>query len=323
MSIYFTKKKLNIKIYEITILIISFFGIIYIGKNKLNWKYDIYRKMNVSRELNGFGYLFMKSYKIFSSEETIKEIVEHKKSIARFGDGEFRLIFGKNISFQIFNKTLKNKLLTVLKSSLNKLLVGIFKIEECKNKKAWNSLVERYKVNFEKILDKHKIYYSSFITRLFSLRDHINLDRYMKEFKKIWNNRDILIIEGEKTRIGIGNDLFKNSKSIKRIIGPYINAFNAYDKILEFFKKLLIDKNTLILIALGPTATVLSYDLTKMGYQAIDIGHLDIQYEYYKRNVTKPIKISYKYVNEVEGGRENIIPVEDKNYYKQILVRIS
>ena len=27
------------------------------------------------------------------------------------------------------------------------------------------------------------------------------------------------------------------------------------------------------LLALGPTATVLAYDLCKMGYQAVDIGH--------------------------------------------------
>ncbi len=40
------------------------------------------------------------------------------------------------------------------------------------------------------------------------------------------------IIEGEKSRLGIGNDLFNNSKSIKRIICPIINAFNAYDKII-------------------------------------------------------------------------------------------
>ena len=317
------EKIIDIKIYVVTILIISFCCFIYIEKIELNCKECMNGKVNHSLKLNGSAHSFMKSYKIASSEETIKEIVEQKKSIARFGDGEFRLIFGKNIGFQRYNKTLKDKLLVVLKSSLSNLLVAIFKIEECKHKRYWNRLVERYKLTFEKILDKHKIYYSSFITRLFSLKKYINLDKYINQFKMIWNNRDILIIEGEKSRIGIGNDLFKNSKSIKRIIGPIKNSFNAYDKILTSFKKLEIEKNTLILIALGPTATVLAYDFAKMGYQAIDIGHLDIQYEYYIRNVTKPIKIQNKYVNEVRGGRKNITPVADKNYYKQILVRIS
>ena len=37
-------------------------------------------------------------------------------------------------------------------------------------------------------------------------------------------------------------------------------------------------KSVLFLVALGPTATVLAYDLSKIGYQAIDIGHIDISF---------------------------------------------
>ena len=43
----------------------------------------------------------------------------------------------------------------------------------------------------------------------------------------------------------------------------------------------------MIIIALGPTATVLAYDLAKEGYQALDMGHFDIEYEWYLRNATK------------------------------------
>jgi hypothetical protein len=48
----------------------------------------------------------------------------------------------------------------------------------------------------------------------------------------------------------------------------------------------------LILIALGPTATVLAYDLAKKGYQAIDIGHLPSCYEVVK-NGNMPSKLGY------------------------------
>ena len=30
--------------------------------------------------------------------------------------------------------------------------------------------------------------------------------------KKIWEGQEIVFIEGEKTRLGIGNDLFENAK---------------------------------------------------------------------------------------------------------------
>ena len=60
-----------------------------------------------------------------------------------------------------------------------------------------------------------------------------NIHEYIKKLKKIWNSKHILIIEGEKSRLGIGNDLFDNAKSIKRIICPSINAFRVYDKIIK------------------------------------------------------------------------------------------
>ena len=43
-----------------------------------------------------------------------------------------------------------------------------------------------------------------------------------------------------------------------------------------------------MLLALGPTATVLAYDLSKLGYQAIDIGHLPNCYWQWKGSGTTP-----------------------------------
>ena len=149
------------------------------------------------------------------------------------------------------------------------------------------------------------------------------IKNYILRFKTIWNNRNILIIEGEKTRLGIGNGLFNNAKSIKRIICPAENAFNVYEKIIGYIMNLKLEKSTLILISLGPTSTVLIYDIIKLGNQCIDFGHFDIEYEYYLRNATKKIRIPYKYVNEVSGGSLNITRIFDKNYFKQIIYKIN
>ena len=116
------------------------------------------------------------------------------------------------------------------------------------------------------------------------------------------------------------NDLFNNMKSIKRIICPSVNAFKLYDKILNAALK--VDKNKLILLALGPTATILAYDLYKAGYQVIDIGHVDIEYEWFIRNSTKIIGIPNKYVNEAKNENKNIKDIKDKNYYNQIIEKI-
>ena len=157
---------------------------------------------------------------------------------------------------------------------------------------------------------------------LFKNKKKFDTRSYIKKLKKIWEKRDILIIEGYFTRSGIGNDLFNNAASIKRILCPPENAFLVYTKIINEFKKLKIAKNILILISLGPVASVLSYDFCKMGYQVLDIGHADLEYETYLRKYTTYKRIPYKYVNQAKDGRKNILNITDKNYNKQILKTI-
>lgn len=65
-----------------------------------------------------------------------------------------------------------------------------------------------------------------------------------------------------------------------------------------------MDSNVLVLISAGPTATILAADLSKIGVQSIDIGHLDVEYEWFKRGVTEKVRIPGKYVNEAAQGRD-------------------
>lgn len=46
----------------------------------------------------------LKGLQIVSPEETLSELINNNKSISRFGDGEFNLIFGNNFGFQKANK---------------------------------------------------------------------------------------------------------------------------------------------------------------------------------------------------------------------------
>lgn len=267
--------------------------------------------------------------KVFSDEETLREIIVNNKSIARYGDGEFSLIFGYGIGFQKYNKTLSNKLLDILNSNDNNLLIGINVITNLKyidrytnkSKEFYLHWIEYNKLKIAKILNKTKKYYSSFITRFYiEYKNKTRTSQYIAMLKKIWEKKDILIIEGENSRIGVGNDLINNSNTIKRIICPSKNAFDIYDKIIK--ETIKINKNILILIALGPTSTVLAYDLNKLGYQAIDVGHVDIEYEWFLKNASTKIMIENKFVNEVNNGNNNFTKVKDKLYYEQIIKTI-
>ena len=163
-------------------------------------------------------------------------------------------------------------------------------------------------------------YGNAFISRCYySFKDKNNSEKYFNLLKKIWNDRNIVLVEGAKSRLGIGNDLFNNVKGIERILVPEINAFNKYDEIINEVKKLSKDK--LILLAAGPTATVLAYDLYKEGYQAIDIGHVDIEYEWFLRKAETKIKIENKFVCEAGFG-EGVGELDNNEYKKQILAQI-
>ena len=59
-----------------------------------------------------------------------------------------------------------------------------------------------------------------------------------------------------------------------------------------------------------------------MGYQALDVGHIDIEYEWYLRKATNKIPIEGKYVNEAGGIKEKI-EINDKNYKKSIIVNLG
>ena len=120
--------------------------------------------------------------------------------------------------------------------------------------------------------------------------------------------------------MGRGNDLLNNARSIKRIIAPTLNAFDKYDTLFELAKQQ--PKESLFLICLGPTATILAYDLAESGYQAIDSGHLDVEYEWFLKNADERIKIDGKYVLEAVGGTETGNQT-DTEYENQIIASFT
>lgn len=265
---------------------------------------------------------------IYSADKALEKIVNDKCSITRFGDGEFRIMLGDNIIYQDFNEKLKNRLREIIVSNDNNIIIGLrnffgsldkfdYETNIAQRRFFWNHARE----SIYSLFDMNKVYYDALLFRPYMVfNDKSNSKRYFEEMKKIWNNRDVVIVEGEYTRLGIGNDLFENAKSINRIITKNCDAFGIYDKILEKCIE-RIDKNKLVLIALGPTATVLAYDLHKNGYQTIDIGHIDIEYECYIKNTNDLNEIKNKYTVE-NFGVNNIENVLGDIYQNQIIEMI-
>lgn len=262
---------------------------------------------------------------IASIDETIQKIVKEGCSVSRFGDGEILLTNNKAIGFQKADSKLGERLKEVLQSNadghivcLSDTFTDIYRYNR-KARRFWRTHFFIYGHIWDNLLIPNKQYYNTFVTRPYmDFAQKTQCGKWFHDMQAIWQDRNIIFIEGEKSRLGVGNDLFHNAKSIKRILCPPTSAFDKYDSIINEAVKQ--NKDVLFLIALGPTATVLAYDLHKKGYQAIDIGHVDIEYEWWRMNAKRKVKIQNKYVNEAVGG--NIVSVAGEEYESQIIAKI-
>lgn len=261
---------------------------------------------------------------ILNTEESLR-LIKNGKSIARLGDGELDIIKGKSFPFQRYEPQLVTRLVEILGRKQDFCLVGIpdainnFDNLTQESEEFWVDNMYRTRNAWIEYLNEGMIYCTANITRLYMrYKDKSKCKMYFDMLKDIYKNKDVIICEGEKTRAGVGNDLLDGCKSIQRLICPAENAFDKYDEIFNSLKE--IGKNKTILLSLGPTATVLAYDLAKEGYHAVDTGNFDIEYEWFKMNATKKEKINNKYSIEVENGRETDDVITEK--YKNEIIAI-
>lgn len=255
---------------------------------------------------------------IMDFESTIDAIVTQKKSVARFGDGELDIINDANFSlpFQENSESLRSNLKKILSETNDQVLIGIPHYfarmepsDSFKTKLYWYQKINTLNNIAKSILGyQRQSFADTQFTRVYmDTKKTIDVANRFKKIRSIWNNKHVLIIEGEGTKFGLGNDLLEKTKSISRIIIPAEHAFRKYDEILRetlIFIRHHENWNGVVLICAGPTATVLANDLGKRGIQSIDIGHLDVEYEWFNMRSKNKQAITGKYVNEVNDGRQ-------------------
>lgn len=270
--------------------------------------------------------------RILSAKQTIRYILKSRCSVARYGDGEFNIaLHDYGVVFQGYSESLSARLRDVMDHPDDRLLVCFphsLRSQRGMNRHAkrfWRDWANR---NYRTLADrlyrsrgKKALYGDADITRPYQNWSHLrHAKKIFPMLKRLWDGRDLLIVEGEQTRLGVGNDLLSNAASIHRILCPPKNAFDRYDAILRTVLT-RFKAGQLILLALGPTATVLAADLAKRGIQALDVGHMDIEYEWMLRRSVQKEQIPGKYTNEA-NSTEEVAACIDPSYLSQILDHI-
>lgn len=277
------------------------------------------------------------SVKVLDSRQTIEYIKQNRCSISRFGDGEISLVlkhvFGEEFhsNFQTFNPALAQRLADIMsyKEPVANHIAGLpacgFGFGTYRFKwniaEYWNRYMYTYIDQILKLTDCSRTYCDTNFTRFYMDYSETSwCKEYVEGLKSIWAGRNIIFVEGETTRLGAGNDLFSTANSIRRILCPPKNAFDKYDEIKNAIRK-HASKEDLLICALGMTATVMTYDLAKEGFQALDLGHIDIEYEWFRMGAKDKVAITGKFTNESAKGKANIA-AGDAAYTAQIIEKI-
>lgn len=259
-------------------------------------------------------------------EDSLNKLLEEPKSLCRYGDAELSVLLGTDLSYQTYDKNLADRLKEILYNKNDNCYVGIpreiqyFEYLKKGAKRFWVYCFLFRMRRLANYFNYDSIYLDSCMTRIYMpVESSFPTKQCFDKFKKIFRDKDILIVEGEHTRFGVNNDLLASSKSLKRIICPDKNAWSYYEKILS--TTLQYGKDKLIIICLGPTATILANDLSCKGLYAMDLGNLDIEYEWYMRKDKNISAIEGKTTNEACDDKKEV-DITDSTYKEQIVVRV-
>lgn len=267
-----------------------------------------------------------KTINIMDMQKTLEYVKSRQISVARFGDGEIDLMTGHSIPYQDYDEDLAKRLKQIITMPDNDrflvCLPDVFDRRERYNfacNTFWDGHLKRYENFYNEIVISEKLYGSTFLSRPYiDLEDKSKSGEHFQNLKDLFSDKDLLIVEGIYSRSGVGNDLFQGAKSIERVICPSRNAYSKYGIILDTIRQ--YGKNRLILLMLGPTAKALACDLAFEGYWAIDIGHIDSEYEWYKMGATHKVKFNNKHT--AEFNFDECIELQNDDIYNREIVAL-
>lgn len=204
--------------------------------------------------------------------DTLRHIRDNRMSFARFGDGEFLLIsdYERHLGFQPNSPELQRALEEILLTPPRNLLIGM---PDRLHTLHWEKVWPRVWPKIRTLLREDTIYGNADVSRKFCFQLH-GLEG-VSAWRQIWENRDVTLVYGRGSRFSAIPELFDCAASIRRIESTPTDAFSDLDRLEA---EVLDSGPDIVLVALGPAATVLARRLHDSGVQTLDIGHLSASY---------------------------------------------
>lgn len=194
-------------------------------------------------------------------EDETLNLVLGGRSIARFGDGEINLMFGRKCITQPPSVRLACRLKQILDEPGN-CLIGIPHMRGPKS--FWKRNYDNPETRG--LFQLNHTYGSAFITRPDSA-PWIDRPDYWEKVRSLWRGRRVTLVRGSEK--SLTREAIPEAGRVHEIVAHCKDAFNNYGRILA-----AIGESEIVLLCLGPTATILAHDLTKRGQWAVDLGHV-------------------------------------------------
>lgn len=200
--------------------------------------------------------------------DTVRKLLKGY-SIARFGDGELKILDGYGYSREVSNGKLSAEMRMLLMMPSDQCLVGIPTMDPA-GPKYQNWL--RHRDRFCRYVDRKDgtRYYSAFITRPDSAADPIESDEYFDLISQLWGGRDRVVVLSE-ARNKLLTVVRATAGSVVHIECP---SRSAYSQIDDLERAIVNAAPSVALLSCGPTATCLANRLAGRGIQGVDLGSI-------------------------------------------------
>lgn len=231
---------------------------------------------------------------VLDETRSIKLLHDTPKSLSRYGDGEVSIMRGEESAFQDYDPVLATRMKELLIKKRDNLYIGLnssyfqspTKYSE-RNRKFYRLYGTGYRRYFNDVCDPENVYLDACcFGGYFRQGDSFDIDSHFNNVRNLFKDKKIAIVCGEGIVDKLDYDLFGLAVSKKIIYAPKKNAFSSYNKILDDIES-TVEKDELVCLILGMTATVLAADLADMGYVAWDIGHAAKDYDAYMKKIDK------------------------------------
>ncbi|WP_169304026.1 GT-D fold domain-containing glycosyltransferase [Arthrobacter sp. CAU 1506] len=225
--------------------------------------------------------------------ETIETVRDRKLSLARYGDGEFKLMFRlehdtqfQRNSTQVFQAL--NDVVLHAMDNPDKLLVGL---PHPHRDKYWTNFYSQFSGQIIKRFEALPVVGNSQATR--PILFHACGPAAVDAWRSVWEGLDVTVVTGRGSRFEMVPELFDN---IRSSTFEYSEPRHAFDDLPRLLKVLEGSTSDLVLISLGQAGTVLASELAMRGQWALDIGHLSNSYNQIYKGAVRPEQLPFSTV---------------------------